>query len=552
MAQPEPPRTPFKNWPNDAGFDATVEQHNPLELPIIGTFPSCLAGTLYRTGPGTYKVPDSKFQLSHWFDGFTHLHRFQLVAKPKGGCKVFYTSRRQVDAMIEEARKLGSLKDITFGQKRDPCESIFHKVKSIFLPAINKLDPVLVNSGVTVFANAPVAPPHLKATERPESVQFHNLTTLTDANVIKHINPDTLEPLGVTQQTTLHPSLKGPLSCAHAEIDPESGDLYNYNLSFGRNSTYRIFRTCATTNKTSILATITGPAVKPAYLHSFFLSPDYVILCIWPCVIAAGGIRILWERNVVDALRFDPTLQTRWYVVDRRNRRGVVATFLSPAFFSFHTINAWQKSNEDGTVDIICDIIQYPTDQLIRGVYYEAIISTGKDVEKYFGNENSRASLVRYRLAGVPREGRMPKSAKDAGLPGAEALCRVNSEYIMELPTINPRFKTTKTRYVYAVLNEGKSSFFDALVKVDLETQKLQIWSTEHHTPGEAIFIPNETDNAEDAGFLLSVVLNGDTRTSYLLCLDARNLIEVGRAECPAAVGFGFHGSHYPPPRKDA
>jgi torulene dioxygenase len=69
--------------------------------------------------------------------------------------------------------------------------------------------------------------------------------------------------------------------------------LFNYNLDLGRHATYRVFRTWAATDQTDILATISGPTVRPAYLHSFFLSPDYVILCIWPCIFAAAGVKIL-------------------------------------------------------------------------------------------------------------------------------------------------------------------------------------------------------------------------------------------------------------------
>lgn len=50
----------------------------------------------------------------------------------------------------------------------------------------------------------------------------------------------------------------------------------------------------------------------------------------------------------------------------------------------------------------------------------------------------------------------------------------------------------------------------------------------------------------EDDGVLLSVVLDGFSRKSYLLCLDARTMLEMGRAEMDFAVGFGFHGVHAP------
>ena len=51
-------------------------------------------------------------------------------------------------------------------------------------------------------------------------------------------------------------------------------------------------------------------------------------------------------------------------------------------------------------------------------------------------------------------------------------------------------------------------------------------------------------DGAEDDGVLLSVVLDGPAHTSYLLCLDARTMEELGRAEADFAIGAGFHGVH--------
>jgi len=44
---------------------------------------------------------------------------------------------------------------------------------------------------------------------------------------------------------------------------------------------------------------------------------------------------------------------------------------------------------------------------------------------------------------------------------------------------------------------------------------------------------------------LLSVVLDARTGTSFLLVLDARDLSELGRADVPQHVPFGFHGSYF-------
>ncbi|KAJ7210652.1 hypothetical protein C8J57DRAFT_1733609 [Mycena rebaudengoi] len=94
----------YKDWPNDAG---------------VSTIPAYAAGILLRNGPGNHKLTTEtgEFACSHWFDGFSHLYRFELAATPAGDCKVNYSSRRQVDGLIEQVRKTGKLEGVTFGQK---------------------------------------------------------------------------------------------------------------------------------------------------------------------------------------------------------------------------------------------------------------------------------------------------------------------------------------------------------------------------------------------------------------------------------------------------
>ncbi|KAL3456832.1 carotenoid oxygenase, partial [Aspergillus heterothallicus] len=329
----------------------------------------------------------------------------------------------------------------------------------------------------------------------------------------------------------------GPLSCAHAAYDPETGDLYNYNLEFGRNATYRIFRTSASTGKTDILATISGTGIKPAYIHSFFLSGDFVILCVWPLYFQGHGAAILWERNIIDAVKFQREAKCKWFVVDRRGGRGVVAAFESGSFFSFHTVNAFQEENGEEDVDVVCDIVQFADDYVMRHLYYENVLSTGDGVAPH---EDAKPALVRYRLAGIPKTGRRK------GVASVEVVKTI--EKAVELPTINPRFTTKRQRYVYGITDRGYSSFVDGIGKVDLETGEATYWGMEPkpHTPGEAVFVPDTDaeDESEDAGYLLSVVLDGEKGTSYLLCLDARTMREVARAECDHAISIGLHGVH--------
>lgn len=170
-------------------FDATTEQISPIELPITGVFPACVAGILYRTGPATFRVPDSPLTLTHWFDGFTQLYRFQLTRNPDdpATCKVLFNSRRQVDHLIEKVKETGRLEGITFGQQRDPCDSFFKKVKTVFESTWDKRDASMVNAGVTAHANMPGVHVGRKTSDSENETGLKTLTTLTDANILKHV-----------------------------------------------------------------------------------------------------------------------------------------------------------------------------------------------------------------------------------------------------------------------------------------------------------------------------------------------------------------------------
>lgn len=462
-----------------------------------------------------------------------------MIPDGKDSCKVLYNSRRQIDPLLEEIRKTGKLELLTFGQKRDPCTGFFGKLKSVFEAGGND-DPAFNNIGVTISSNPSGLAP------RPNTI-----VAKTDSAVMKQIDSATLEPIGIAAQKVLHPDLKGPLSCAHAQYDHETGDMFNFNLDLGASSTYRVFKSSLATGKTEILATISNKSIPAAYIHSFCMTADYVVLGIFCAHLAGGGAKILWERNIMDAISpLDPKSKVKWLVVDRKHDRGLVATFESPPMFCFHTINSWQEPATDGSdsVDLYCDLIEYKSTDVFHRLYYENLVSSGPGVSKFASDEGrskTNMNFARYRLAKVPT-GAAPKSPISS--PGkAEIMFELAGPKVGELPTINPSFSTKKARYVYTIIDRGLSSWVDGLGKTDLETKETTYWSDKRHTPGEPIFVADNTREGEDAGYLLSVVLDGDKGTSYLLCLDAKTMEEVGRAECEVPVGMGFHGNHVPP-----
>lgn len=519
-----------------------------MELQVEGEIPAYAAGTLFRTGLGPRTIhtsKDTEFKVNHWFDNFSQVHRFQIHAPSPPGSKVrvVYNSRLTSDGLMERIRKTGKLDGFTFAAKYDPCKSFFRKMQAVFLPLPESSRPNDFNVGVTLSVNFPGLSKEGHRVERAhDPKQQMTVCTKTDASTLQFLDPDTLEPVGIANQETLHADLKGVGSGAHAKSDPATGDVFNYNLEFGRTGTYRIWRASGSTGKTSILATFHH---APAYLHSLFLTEHYVVLCVWNSFYKAGGASILWTRNLLDAMAWDGERPTTWFVIDKRSPeeggRGVVASYTTKAFYCFHSINAYEEpsKSQEGEIDIICDLAAYENMDVINHFYLDNIISNAPQAHNYMESLSPtvRPSYRRYRLPVVPST---PKTDR---LNAVQEFDSTKADGF-ELPIINPKLITKKHRYVYGVADTGKSSFMDGLVKYDAETNTTRRWSVHGQSPGEPIFIADPQSEDEDGGILLSVVLDGPGGKSYLLVLDAKTMKELGRAHVDGVVGFGFHGLH--------
>lgn len=503
---------------------------------MIGTIPPYAAGTLYRTGPGKSQVETKDgqlFQLSHWFDGFSQTHRFQILAS-KDSTRVLYNSRFSTDALIEHIRTTGDMHRFGFGQKRDPCKSVFNKVQTEYVPPSG---PNSMNIGVTLSVNMPGLDPQLNESTERWANGIRSLYAKTDYNGFKKLDPETLEPIGLANQQSLHPDLTGPMAASHARSDPVTGDMYNFNLTIGAESTYRVFGVSASTGKTTILATFPG---IPAYLHSLLITEDYVLLCVWNSHL--NPLALINGSFMDSIMPTDPSKPAKWYVVDRKDGRGLVATYDSPTFFCFHTINAWQEPSKDPTkADIVADLIRLDNTEFLKLFYYENLKSSLPSAKQFAASrgEALKSTITRFRLPAVP-------SARSSETLEAVVEWSACKSFSPDLPVMNPSLVTKKHRFVYAVTFRGEATLTDGIMKFDCDTQETSLWARHGHTPGEPIFVANPSGESEDDGVLLSVVLDGLRGYSYLLCLDARNLTELGRAEVRGVVGFGFHGQHVP------
>lgn len=106
-----------------------------------GNIPRWLSGSLFRNGPGSWKVGDDTFE--HLFDCSGLLHKFCV----KNG-KVTYQTRFVETETFKKNRAAQRIVVTEFGTTAvaDPCHSIFSRVSAIF-----KQETLSDNSMVSIY-----------------------------------------------------------------------------------------------------------------------------------------------------------------------------------------------------------------------------------------------------------------------------------------------------------------------------------------------------------------------------------------------------------------
>jgi torulene dioxygenase len=164
--------------------------------------------------------------------------------------------------------------------------------------------------------------------------------------------------------------------------------------------------------------------------------------------------------------------------------------------------------------------------------------------EKTGGSPLYNTSVKRFRLQNIPTSA----PAKPTAFVDAKVESDFGFDKNVELPTVSPSVANKPYQYAYGIhvhRENGKDSesLANSIIKIDVKTGDTKVWKDEDHVPGEPIFVPSPGGAAEDAGVLLTVVLNGKKGTSALVVLDAQTMAEVGRAEMSIPFPFGFHVS---------
>ncbi len=464
------------------GF-ATLESEVELDsLPVEGSIPQWLTGTLLRNGPAKYEAGEQSFR--HWFDGLAMLHKFSFAAG-----RVSYANRfLRTDAYREaEAGRISYT-----GFATDPCRSIFKRMATMFRPRLTD------NCNVNL---AKLGEEYIAMTETPLPVAF---------------DPDTLDTLGVAYKPP------GMHATAHPHHDPERGESIAYATHFGRRSEYRVYA-----QRDRYTQRLLGqmPVSEPSYMHSFALTERFIVLVAFPFRVsplrlASGGLR---GRPFIESYRWEPEEGTRVFVFDRAGG-GLRGAYEAEPCFAFHHVNAFERGSE-----LAIDMVAYPDAAIVQN--HDTLSMDG--LRAGASAPSTLPRLLRYRIAtatAAVAEERLSDAALE--LPRIDYRQRNTRPY---------RY----VYGVGAHADDAAPDFLNQLVKVDLESAEAGYWFEPGSYPGEPVFVPAPDQRNEDDGVLLSVVLDGRSATSYLLVLDAASFEELGRALVPHHIPFGFHGEYF-------
>ncbi|HEY9763607.1 MAG TPA: carotenoid oxygenase family protein, partial [Trichocoleus sp.] len=212
------------------GFSTAHEEGEFAALPIQGSIPEWLNGSLIRTGPGTLEVGTQSYQ--HWFDGLAMLRKFSF----KNG-QVAFANRFLQSRAYQEAKAKGKISRSEFGTTAR--HSLLERLRD---PLPRPTDNATVN--ITMQGDR-----FLSVTESPFPIVF---------------DPETLDTIDQFHYRDLVP---GQITTAHPHFDFQENAVYSYLVNLIPQCSYSIYRMDAHSNQRQLVGSV--PIKRPAYMHTF-------------------------------------------------------------------------------------------------------------------------------------------------------------------------------------------------------------------------------------------------------------------------------------------
>jgi beta,beta-carotene 9',10'-dioxygenase len=292
------------------GFLSRHEEGDVPALPVRGTLPAWLRGSLLLNGPALWELPQGRFR--HWFDGLAQLHAIQI---PGGGQQPSYRSRFLRSEAYQRSTATG--KPVLGGYGTGDGRGLLSRLLSIANP------PRTDNASVVMSR---IGERWLATTESDRAHWFA---------------PYTLDSLG---ELHWQDEQKLPLMAAHPCVDAQ-GRWWNVGIALGKTCEYRLFHT-AGDGRREVKAAI--PVRRAGYLHAFALTATHAVL--WENALRAQPLRFLFSGEpYIEHFDWLPAQGSRLHAVSLAD--GSVRSWDAPPLLAFHAVQAF-----DAGQDVVLDL----------------------------------------------------------------------------------------------------------------------------------------------------------------------------------------------------
>lgn len=475
---PPLPFTPEPQHPlctHELGFQSLKQELSDQKLEISGTIPSWLKGSFISIGPAIFEIGSTK--AIHWLDGLGMVYLFSI-----DGQSITYTNKLVESGYCKECIAKGKLRGSTPEQKKSTWAKLTSAVSSAPRPIYDN-----ANINVACFNKELVA-----LTETPYPICLDTTTLQT------------------TGKFTFDDKLETQFTSAHPLYDSTTQEWYGVGIHYAHNSDYVIYKMGKEGAKRQIVATI--PVGYPTYIHSFAMTPHYIIITETPFTVSPYDL-LLSDTSFIDNFNWKPKNGTHFIVVDKKTGKKV-GSYKTDPFFTLHHVNAYEQNN-----DIIIDLMAYKNPNIVKAFAYENLCNPKLDIPP--------AYLKRFTI-----------NLED----GTVTSCKMSSHNI-ELPNINPQMLMHQYHYMYVTSSDHGVA--QHIFKIEVNSKHHQQWHQRNAYPTEAVFVPRPGSTQEDDGVVISLVLDAAQKKSFLLILDAKNLKELARAYTPHAIPFTVHSKFF-------
>jgi all-trans-8'-apo-beta-carotenal 15,15'-oxygenase len=447
--------------------------------PIEGKVPLALRGSLYRNGPVLFERGGER--IAHWFDG-------------DGAILGVHFSDGAATGVYQTVQTRGFLAEQNM--QRFQLGGYGRRASGPFWQSGSNASKNAANTSVLALEDRLLA---LWEGGNPHALDLQTLETM---------GLDNLNSLGTEEAFSAHP-----------KRDPQTGEIYNFGVAFGRQTFLQLYR-CDRTGK--MLHRTKIPLKRIPLIHDFVLAGPYLIFCISPVVLNPLPVLLHW-KSYSEALHWKPEQGTQILVIDR-NTLELVSQSETDPWFQWHFGNGFVDHNGQVVIDV-ARYNDFKTNQFL------------KEVPSGQPQTDAPSQFWRLRIA--------PQTAK---VSSSECL----SDRACEFPTVASALVGQTARFTYLNTRSKYSKgtdLFDAIACFDHERGEMSVADMgEHCYASEPIFSPSP-ENPEQ-GWILTVVYRGDHHASEVWIFESHGLDNHGldngpicRLALPSPVAFSFHGT---------